>query len=138
MNPNGRRTHGHAVPPSPTYNSWRGMIERCKPTKQYGKLGITVCARWMFFEYFLADMGVRPKGTELDRKNVFDNYEPNNCRWRRVRPNRQHRRTTKLTPLLRKRIRTLLKAGFTHKQIAKDTGVSVGCVGGYIYGEAWR
>jgi hypothetical protein len=62
------------------------MLLRCnnpisKSYKDYGGRGITICDRWLKFENFLADMGERPKGLTLDRRNVNGDYEPGNCRW---------------------------------------------------------
>jgi hypothetical protein len=71
---------------TPEYRTWGAMRERCrnKENPNYGARGISVCERWQGehgFENFLADMGTRPAGTSIDRKNVDGNYEPDNCRW---------------------------------------------------------
>jgi hypothetical protein len=62
------------------------MMQRCtNPNntqyKDYGERGITVCDRWKVFKNFLADMGVRPEGMTLDRKDNNKGYTPKNCKW---------------------------------------------------------
>lgn len=83
--------HGHArrgQPWSRTYHTWASMVWRCKPglkphpaRVRYADAGVRVCARWLTFANFLADMGERPEGLTLDRIDPYGNYEPGNCRW---------------------------------------------------------
>lgn len=74
-------------PRTRTYRSWEGVVQRCANPNangyaEYGGAGITVSARWLKFENFLADMGERPQGKTLDRfPDQHGNYEPSNCRW---------------------------------------------------------
>jgi hypothetical protein len=91
-NRRGNLRHGHTTNDhgsrrqSATYRTWGDMIQRCTNPKQpnyryYGGRGITICERWLAFDNFLADMGERPDGLEIDRINNDGNYEPGNCRW---------------------------------------------------------
>lgn len=80
-----REFHGRVG--TPEYNSWRGMVERCESPNHhqyadYGGRGITVYDRWRkSFMAFYEDMGSRPKGYTIERKDNSKGYEPGNCEW---------------------------------------------------------
>lgn len=95
--------HGHARNRSKSvtaiYRTWASMIQRCcsKEADQYhnyGGRGITVCERWLVFKNFLADMGERPNGKTIDRKDVNGNYCRDNCRWATSKEQGRNKRNT--------------------------------------------
>lgn len=81
-----KSTKSKGIYPS-EWSSWHHAKQRCTNSSQdsyhrYGGRGIKMCDRWMnSFDNFLKDMGPRPPGTSLDRKNNSKDYEPGNCRW---------------------------------------------------------
>ncbi len=78
-------THGKSK--TSIYNIWIKMIQRChnennKNYKDYGGRGITVCQEWRDnFECFDRDMGTRPVGYTIERKDNNLGYCKENCRW---------------------------------------------------------
>jgi hypothetical protein len=91
----------HGMTHSRTWNSWLSMRQRCESPgdpsyHRYGGRGIRVCDRWGSFETFLADMGERPPGKTLDRKDVDGPYEPGNCRWATGSEQALNRRSNRL------------------------------------------
>lgn len=95
----------HGLCNSPTWISWRAMINRCEhrssPSyEDYGGRGICVCERWRHsFDNFLTDMGIRPAGKQLDRIDYNGDYEPSNCRWSTSMEQNQNRRDNKFVIL---------------------------------------
>ncbi|QXI63441.1 hypothetical protein CP157_01159 [Paracoccus marcusii] len=93
---NGKRT--------PTYLSWASMRLRCMNPNatgyaRYGGAGIGICPEWSGedgFSAFLADMGERPEGKTLDRRDNAKGYSPENCRWADMATQKRNRSVARL------------------------------------------
>ena len=99
------------------YSIWHSMKARCLYPKCpayrfYGGRGISICERWLEFANFLADMGHRPDGPQLDRIKNDGGYwcghchecrekgHPPNCRWVSRKENCRNRRNNHLISAL--------------------------------------
>src|SRR5262245_34706055 len=95
--------HGRAE--TSEYFVWGSMLQRCynpkhRQFRHYGGRGIRVCDRWgESFANFLAEMGKRPPGLQLDRIDNDRGYEPGNCRWATTTEQSRNRRSCRLLTL---------------------------------------
>jgi hypothetical protein len=87
---------------SPTKISYRAMKARCCDPQHekypiYGGRGVKICDRWLLsYANFRADMGRRPEGYTLDRKDSDGDYTPENCRWATAKEQRSNRKEGKV------------------------------------------
>lgn len=92
----------------PLWTIWINMKRRCsdpanKNFKDYGGRGVTVCERWLQFEFFMADLvaniGQRPSMKHtLDRIDNDGNYELGNVRWATAKEQRRNQRAKRKYP----------------------------------------
>jgi hypothetical protein len=95
----------HKVKKNHLYKTWSSMRARCLNPgdieyPNYGGRGIRVCDRWSDFLRFLEDMGERPAGTTLDRRNVDGDYCKTNCRWATAIDQARNKRTNRILTYL--------------------------------------
>lgn len=123
----GKVTHG--MTNTTTYQIWKGMKSRCLNPKNvnyriYGGRGIAIEERWLTFQNFLNDMGERPEGMTLERKNSNGNYGPLNCIWASYTEQNRNSSHAKLTIHKVRRIREFHSVGVKAKTMIDLFGVS--------------
>lgn len=142
-----QRNYRHGAGGTPTHASWKAMISRCTRETvaqfhRYGGRGIKVCDRWFTFGNFIADMGIRPAGTSIDRFPDADgNYEPGNCRWatrQEQNHDRDFRGNTKLTIDTAQEALGRIGHGESRRSVAARLNVSEGCIGLLYRGCTWK
>ena len=78
----------HGLSDTRIYNIWKGVVSRCnnpscKNYKNYGNRGISVCTAWLDVEIFYewaVNNGYKD-GLSIERKDVNEGYNPENCTW---------------------------------------------------------
>jgi len=109
----------HKMTGSREYRSWSAAKNRCESPNNdrynsYGGRGIKMSTEWSkSFEIFLADMGIRPPNTSLDRIDVNGDYCKENCRW--ATPKEQSNNT-----------RTSSERGGSIRELAEANGLPYG------------
>ncbi len=94
------RNYKHGAARTKVYRVWIAMRNRCQnPTnpsyKNYGGRGITVDPSWENFAVFSQDMGERPKGHSLERKDNNGPYSKENCIWATSKIQHNNKRTNR-------------------------------------------
>lgn len=123
---NGVANRTHGLTHTPIWRMWQSMLRRCndpndKDYPNYGGRGIAVCQAWQeSFESFLADMGPRPAGFQIERQDNDGGYEPGNCVWADVFTQANNRRTNRRF--------THNGRDLTVSQWAREAGLEVGTV----------
>lgn len=133
----GTKNKRHGMSETREYAAWTAMRERCRNPNAhnyhlYGARGIRVCERWEIFENFLSDMGPRPKGYSIERKENNGNYEPSNCLWIPMSEQSRNRRGT-YTAEEDQKIREAIALGLNFPQMVEYVGKSLGSVTARAY-----
>jgi hypothetical protein len=137
--------HGHSFKgrESKTYKSWKAMKNRCDAPAyhahaRYAALGYD--QRWSSFDNFLADMGDRPDGMTLDRRDNAKGYSKDNCRWATAAEqgrNRTPGRNRKITFDQAVEMAVLALRGVPHAEIGRKFGVSHALSRQIVIGRTW-
>lgn len=92
----------HNLCKTAVYEVWCSMKNRvfninAQSFRNYGGRGVTVCDRWnVSFQNFMDDMGPRPKGGTLERRDNNNGYSKDNCHWATAKEQANNRRTNVL------------------------------------------
>lgn len=100
-----RKWRHHSKETRPTYASWYDMRTRCLDPEDpqfslYGGRGISICERWRDdYDAFYEDMGPRPAGMTLERRDNNQGYSLSNCAWAPMTAQSRNRRSNRVVTI---------------------------------------
>lgn len=118
------------------------MTQRCTNPmnpewKNYGGRGVIVCDRWTTFANFLADMGERPAGMTIERRDRGRGYEPGNCIWATALVQARNTRRNVLTVESAREAHRLIGMGASVADVAAVLGATYSAVRSLKIGRTW-
>mgnify|MGYP003609392655 CR=1 FL=1 len=136
----GRHPNHGGRKPSPTYNSWRSMVQRCTNPNHthYERYKDLLCEDWLDFNNFLQDMGERLEGTSLDRINNDKGYYKENCRWATAEQQVRNRSNSVMNQSIASEILNLYNKGLRTTEISNLLNISKNNVSNVIHKGYWR
>ena len=136
----GRHPNHGGRKPSPTYNSWRSMVQRCTNPNHthYERYKDLLCEDWLDFNNFLQDMGERFEGTSLDRINNDKGYYKENCRWATAAQQVRNRSYSVMNQSIASEILNLYNKGLRTTEISNLLNISKSNVSNVLHKGYWR
>lgn len=136
------RQYKHGCVSHHLYGVWSNMMRRCYDVKnksypRYGGRGITVCKEWHDIHIFINDVGERPSGLSLERKNNNEGYCPENCIWADKKQQARNRCSTKMSAQKAQDVIEMKKEGMKNKDIAHAMGVHISTIKKIWAGTTW-
>ena len=131
---------------NPLYSLWISIRQRCyspsdKEYRLYGARGIRMCRSWRRgragFRHFMLDVGPRPPGAILARKDKRGHYEPANVQWSTRAAQNRNGGWCKLTRDQAQEVLGRLEHGEGPSSIARRMGVTAAHVSMIRLGRAW-
>ena len=104
---------------------------------RYGGRGIMVDPTWMKFDAFLADMGPKPTGYTLERKDNNLGYSKGNCQWSTYKAQARNRRDNTVTQAVVDEIRRRYAAGARQADLGRDYDIPKQQVFEIVRGRTW-
>lgn len=134
----------HGMSRTAEHKSWLAMKRRCynknyRDFECYGGRGITVCAEWRdSFEQFYTDMGPRPPGLTLERKENSLGYSKDNCVWATDTEQSRNRRFVVMSIELAREVKSVRDSGGNLSAWARAHNVSKSAARNAAIGLTWR
>lgn len=131
----------HGMRNTGAWRSWAYMKSRVlsvtnKDHRYYEN--ITMEPRWKEFMEFYKDMGNRPEGMTLDRKDNNKGYYPDNCQWATRAQQARNKNNNAIKEKDVPEIMGLAEIGLNDSEI----GILVGCSNSVVYnvrhGRSWK